>query len=159
VKHGTKQPAHQYWRVASTKLRSRNDIFLGVLFLLLRPAFAAESFPREMVVAVPVADIRAERRDHSLKYEYDDLQETQVMQGETVIVHEKKGAWARVECPEQMEFTHHDKWEGYPGWIRWKYLSADTNKYPTLPVLSSPDDSTRQRILDLARKHLGEFYF
>lgn len=160
MKHRTRQSqSGRFLEIASTKRRSRNDIFFGFVFLLLSPAFSADSFPKEMVVAVPVADIRAQRLAHSFKYEYDDLQETQVLQGERVVVYEKKGAWARVSCPEQMEFTHHNTWEGYPGWIKWKYLSEDTKKYPPLPLATRVDDAVRNQILEFARKHLGEYYF
>jgi gamma-D-glutamyl-L-lysine dipeptidyl-peptidase len=47
----------------------------------------------------------------------DPFQETQVIYGETVRVLRTDGPWALIEAIEQPEFTHNQKWEGYPGWI------------------------------------------
>jgi hypothetical protein len=111
-----------------------------------------------MVVAVPVADLRAEPVPHSGRYEFDRLQETQVLEGETVLVFERRGDWARVACPEQDEYTHNDRWEGYPGWVRWSALSADLSKArrPERPDL--PEAELRRRILEKAALHVGSPY-
>ncbi|MBI4396418.1 MAG: C40 family peptidase [Elusimicrobia bacterium] len=94
------------------------------LCLFAFPAVASSSY----IVAVPVADLRAEPQPPSdaaaLKspYDMDPLQETQLLFGEEVLVLEEKDAWVRVEAVEQPEYTHHEKWEGYPGWMEKKHL-------------------------------------
>jgi len=40
-----------------------------------------------------------------------------VLYGEKVLIHESSGPWVRIEAVEQPEFTHNNKWEGYPGWV------------------------------------------
>lgn len=47
----------------------------------------------------------------------DSLQETQVIYGEVVRALEEQGDWVRIEAVEQPEFTHNQRWEGYPGWV------------------------------------------
>lgn len=56
-------------------------------------------------------------------FDYDSLQESQLLYGERVVVFEEKNGWSRVEAAEQPEWTHHEKWEGYPGWIRSDHLA------------------------------------
>lgn len=111
-----------------------------------------------MVVAATVADVRAEALPPNDRYEYDPLQETQVLEGEPVLVLEKKGAWARIECPEQLEFTHNERWEGYPGWVRWIALTGDVRRHHRLKKLDLPERELREKILSMAKKHLGSPY-
>jgi cell wall-associated NlpC family hydrolase len=74
-------------------------------------------------VAVPLASLRRKpvaavpRTGAEGRYAIDPLQETQVLFCEEVLVREVRRGWARVEALEQMEFTHNDKWQGYPGWL------------------------------------------
>lgn len=117
-----------------------------------------EARPIPMVVRVPVANVRAEPVDPLPGYAYDPLQETQVIRGETVNVLERKGAWARVQCPEQMEFTHSQMWEGYPGWIRFNRLAKTSNPPAVVQRLLLPEQELRERILAAAEKHLGSRY-
>lgn len=79
---------------------------------------AEDTWPQKMLVTVPVADLRREPRDGNGSYDEDPLQETQLLYGESLMAFEEKNGWLRVEALEQPEFTHKDKWEGYPGWIR-----------------------------------------
>src|SRR5207237_1339432 len=72
--------------------------------------------PQNAVVVVPVADVWS-RPLAPGETPSDDLRETQVLYGEKVIIHESSGPWVRIEAVEQPEFTHHNLWEGYPGWI------------------------------------------
>ena len=111
-----------------------------------------------MVVVVPVADVRAKPIPHNKKYENDPLQETQVEEGEPVLVHQKKGNWYFIEAPEQMEYTHNNRWEGYPGWVEKKALSLDANQHHKLELLSIDDEALRQSILEMASLHFGHPY-
>ncbi len=130
---------------------------LTMIFLFAATAgIAAE--PKPMIVKVDVADVRAEMKKHDGRYVYDPLQETQVLKGERVLVYETKGKWARIQAPEQIEFTHNSKWEGYPGWIELKYLSPDLSLAKTLAPPNVFDDALRWQILNEAKRHLGSSY-
>lgn len=78
-----------------------------------------------MRAAVPVLDVRAEPTPATGALEHDPLQETQLLYGELVLVHEQRGGWARIEAVEQPEWTHHERWEGYPGWVEARWLAPD----------------------------------
>ena len=78
--------------------------------------------PALYVVSVPVADLRAQPRTRAQQGAHDPLQETQVLYGERVRLRKTDGLWAFVEAIEQPEYTHHRRWEGYPGWIRTRAL-------------------------------------
>lgn len=73
--------------------------------------------PSSLVVAVPVADVRAEPGSHPARGVHDSLQETQLLYGERVRVRARHDGWVRIEAMEQSEYTHHQTWEGYPGWV------------------------------------------
>ncbi|MBL0059788.1 MAG: C40 family peptidase [Elusimicrobia bacterium] len=79
--------------------------------------------PQEGIVAIPLADLRREPRLVSPQavsqrpYAVDDQQETQLLFGESVQMFEERDGWIRVEAPEQVEYTHSDRWQGYPGWV------------------------------------------
>ncbi len=111
-----------------------------------------------MVVRVDVADVRSKPESPSQKYEFDPLQETQVLKGEPVLVLEEKGKWARIECPEQMEYTHNNRWEGYPGWILKKALTADLSAHHHLKTLPISQPDLRTKIVSYAMQHLGSPY-
>lgn len=88
---------------------------MGLLGLALAwPIRAQEAL--DAVVAVPAADVWSEPAGDPAQ-RTDDKRETQVLFGERVLVHESSGIWARIEALEQPEHTHHDRWEGYPGWV------------------------------------------
>lgn len=95
------------------------------------PADAPLAFPATAWVTVPVADVRDVPNEvDSLAivrqpYAADPHQETQLIYGEKVLVVEKRGPWARVEAVEQLEFNHHEIWEGYPGWVPLSVLTFD----------------------------------
>ncbi|MBI4356079.1 MAG: C40 family peptidase [Candidatus Omnitrophica bacterium] len=76
---------------------------------------------RLYVVTVPVADLRARPVRAAASLDHDPLEETQLLYGERVRLHSTRivdgVAWAFVEAIEQPEFTHHRRWEGYPGWV------------------------------------------
>lgn len=71
------------------------------------------------IVNVPVCDLRREPIPHVGSYVKDPLQETQLLYGEHLIVHEIKNEWALVEAIEQPKWSKKEqKWVGYPGWIQ-----------------------------------------
>ncbi len=72
----------------------------------------------QMAVNVPVADLRALPHTTAKPETHDSVQETQLLYGEGVRIHKRQAGWALVESIDQPEFTHHNRWEGYPGWIR-----------------------------------------
>lgn len=92
--------------------------------LVLAVVFLSASFSRADLtglnarIAVPVADLRKNPEDPPTQRGHDLQEESQLLYGELVSVLEEKGDWIRVAAPQQMEFTHHQRWEGYPGWIR-----------------------------------------
>lgn len=81
-----------------------------------------------MVCHVLATDVRRERAESSLAYEHDPAQETQLLYGELVRAFETVGGWRRIAAVEQPEYTHHRRWEGYPGWVK-----ADT-LLPAMPA-------------------------
>jgi len=85
-------------------------LFCGTLYA------AAPASPQPAIVVIPVADVWSRPLVNG-EPPTDDLRETQVLNGEKVLIHESSGAWVRIEAPAQQEFTHHGIWEGYPGWV------------------------------------------
>lgn len=132
-------------------------IFLVTFLFPLHFIFSQEN-PVPMVVKVPVANIRNQPIPHNGTYAYDDLQETQVELGEPVLVWEKKGKWARVECADQMEYTHNDRWQGYPGWIELKNLSSDLSLLHEIKKSTVTLVQSRQIILEKAAQHIDHPY-
>ena len=88
---------------------------LLLLFGLANSVLAAE--PQSAVVIVPVADVWSRPLSTEEK-PADSLRETQVLFGEKLLIHKSSGTWMLIEAVEQPEFTHHNRWEGYPGWVR-----------------------------------------
>ena len=113
---------------------------------LLRPAAAGLAMtmvfpslcraePYEARVAVPVADLRREPSKPESSPVHDPLEESQLLYGDPVRVLEEKEGWARVEVIEQPEYTHHERWEGYPGWMQSSDLVRDNGRWsPNLVV-------------------------
>lgn len=70
------------------------------------------------LVSCPVTDLRREPIAAQSRYAVvDPMQETQLLYGEKVVVHQEKGSWARVEAVEQRRWRQETNWHGYPGWI------------------------------------------
>jgi len=80
-------------------------------FFVVSPVFALSPLAN---VTAPVADVWStpDAQRHT-----DDQRETQVLYGEGVQIFESSGAWTRVDVMDQPEFTHRQRWEGYPGWV------------------------------------------
>ena len=88
-----------------------------------------------MRVAAPVLDLRTIPEPAEPTLEHDPNEETQLLYGEQVLVHEQQGEWVRVEAIEQPEWTHNQQWEGYPGWVTRDGLVADDPQWqPNLVV-------------------------
>ena len=77
--------------------------------------YAMSTFIRKALLNVPVADLRRLPMPHIGRYEKDPLQESQLLFGEKLLVHEEQEGWLRVEAIQQLKFS--ERWAGYPGWI------------------------------------------
>ena len=74
---------------------------------------------RYLIVTEPIADLRKEPLDSARgDYEYDDLQETQLLLNEVLLYRGENDEWYQVEAIEQSDFTPEALWRGYPGWVR-----------------------------------------
>jgi len=90
------------------------------------------------VVLAPVADLRAKPGGLSQPGIHDPFQETQLLYGEGIHVVRRENGWAYVEAVEQPEYTHHRRWQGYPGWVIADLLlpvhqPPQTNAFITIP--------------------------
>lgn len=74
---------------------------------------------RYLIVTEPIADLRREPLDPARgDYEYDDLQETQLLLNEVLLYRGENDEWYQLEAIEQSDFTPEALWRGYPGWVR-----------------------------------------
>ncbi len=80
-------------------------------------ASCVKSDPQLAVVAAPIVDLRAQPGPPAQSLAHDANQETQALYGERVLIQRIEDDWALIEASEQPEYTHHQKWEGYPGWV------------------------------------------
>lgn len=69
------------------------------------------------VVTAPVEHLRATPGTSPQPGTHDPDQETQLLYGERVRLINTQDAWAYVEAVEQPEYTHTNRWQGYPGWL------------------------------------------
>ncbi len=76
--------------------------------------------PHYLQVKVPVTDLRRKPIDAEPFLVKDDLQESQLLYNERVVVKEEKDSWYLVEAIEQMKLSGASGWVGYPGWVRKK---------------------------------------
>ncbi len=115
------------------------------------------------MVTVPVADLRSDSGTLPSSHDYDPKQESQLLYGEKVRIIELQGDWVRVEAIEQQEFSHHNVWEGYPGWML-KSALVPTDKFPnqdfvvrrkSVQLLSSPDISKPLHRLSIGTRLAG----
>lgn len=107
---------------------ARVRLLYSFALALLAGCSAARS---PMLVRVPVVDLRTEPNTRAVPGAHDPLEETQLLYGERVRVIKKEHEWAYVEALEQPEFTHSERWQGYPGWVP---ASAITDADPLLPL-------------------------
>lgn len=97
----------------------------------------------EGAVTVPVADLRRVREPVSPEaanqrpYPIDSNQETQVLFGERVRVLELKKGWLRIEAVDQFEFSHSNRWQGYPGWVPQDVVMPRPSDFHSVAVVIS----------------------
>jgi len=130
------------------------------------PVASAEEpkrFPYEAQVAVPVADLRKEPSPAGPTLQHDPLEESQLLYGDRVQVLEEKQGWARVAVPDQQEWTHHQRWEGYPGWIRLSDIVRDDVTLKPVGGIGNKHKATgtpvRKEIVQAAREFIGTPYY
>jgi cell wall-associated NlpC family hydrolase len=118
------------------------------VLLFFSPLVGAEPLPA--VVIVPVADVWSGPSESSAALT-NDKRETQLLIGERVLIHQSSGAWRYIEAIEQPEFTHHNRWEGYPGWVLKSALG---------PASSAKENvmGSTTTILEFAAKAVGAPY-
>ncbi len=78
----------------------------------------------EGVVRVPVANLRKEPIDAPAGRFHDELQESQLLFNETLLVKDERNGWYYVDAKEQRKFTAEKGWHGYPGWVRTQQVRA-----------------------------------
>lgn len=99
------------------------------------PADPVDLSGKSARVAVPVADLRREPVPAGGGLDHDPLEESQLLYGDVVSVIEEKEGWARVSASQQLEWSHHKRWEGYPGWVERSALVEYTEAWePNLVV-------------------------
>ncbi len=102
----------------------RKFILIGSFLFLSTTFSAAQSWKKSIgkgqigVVSVPVADVRKTSGTLPQSHDYDPEQETQLLYGEIINIIAESGDWVQIEAGEQEEYSHHQKWEGYPGWVK-----------------------------------------
>lgn len=115
---------------------------LGILalFMIAIPARSvlAEGLGNSARVAVAVADLRKEPNPPPADRGHDSLEESQLLYGDAVSVLEEKGDWVRVSAPQQMEYTHANRWEGYPGWVERKVLVPEPEGWNPTALVCVP---------------------
>jgi cell wall-associated NlpC family hydrolase len=84
----------------------------------------------------PLVDLRAVPFTYPQSWNQDPQQETQLLFGETVHVLAQRSGWAQVEAVEQPEYSHAQRWTGYPGWVPLEALNPAPAPPPTVVVTS-----------------------
>lgn len=90
---------------------------LPIAFAMSCLAAGCATAPRHMQVNVPLLDVRSQPHTQAQPGGHDAQQETQLFYGEPVEVKRRQDGWALIEAPEQPEFSHQKRWQGYPGWV------------------------------------------
>ncbi len=111
---------------------------LTLISLLIVVLTGCASSKSHMVVSVPLVDLRAQPHTTATPNLHDPLQETQLLYGERVRVRKTRDGWAQVEALEQSEFSHHRKWQGYPGWVPQSALVSEQAAWPPTIVVTTP---------------------
>lgn len=89
----------------------------GVLLLLFMGCASLAPSRDLYVVTAAVEHLRATPGTQPRAGVHDPEQETQLLYGERARLLKTQDAWAYVEAVEQPEFTHANRWQGYPGWL------------------------------------------
>lgn len=129
-------------------------LLLGIMFL-----GASYKNPKPMVVKATVANVRAKPVEHSNKYWPDPFQNTQLEEGEAVLVWEVEGEWAKVQCPDQLVYNYrYKRWEPCSGWVKAGRLSEDLSKMKKVVKYDLPESHLRKIVLVKAAQHLDSLY-
>jgi len=100
-------------------------IFLCVLTLVCNDKILAGTYPKNIVVSVPVADILYNPNKQNTHITYPKLSKdvyhkTQVLYGERLIALKEKKSWLYVQIPDQKIFHTAHGWSPCEGWIKKK---------------------------------------
>lgn len=82
----------------------------------------------------------------------DDRIDSQVVEGEPVIVIERDGDWSRVVCPWQ---PNKGDARGYPGWVRTAHLTFADDPAESFDRIEPTGLVTRAQVVETARQYLG----
>ena len=104
-------------------------------------------------VQASLVDLRAQPHTEAQSGAHDPLEETQLLYGERVRVLKSEDGWSYVEAPEQQEFTHAHRWQGYPGWIPTATLSPSASIAPNLVVIQPWAETWQDPYLQRATSH------
>jgi len=128
---------------------NKNKLFILLCFNALSlPAFTTDAYPQQMLVSVPVADLRFEpiAADSNLTLptseETNTLQITQLLLGEHLIaqqeyVDQDGVTWIQVSALQQQRFLVPVGWHGYQGWmLKQQAINVDTFPAHNLVVLT-----------------------
>jgi cell wall-associated NlpC family hydrolase len=89
------------------------------------------------LVRVSFVDLRSHPHSAALAGVHDAEQETQLLYGETARIIAHRTGWAQIESLEQQEFSHQQRWQGYPGWVpAWTLKPVERPITPSIVVVS-----------------------
>lgn len=71
---------------------------------------------------VPVTNLRRKPVDARREALCDELQETQLLFNEILLLRDETKDWCYVEAEEQPKFDQAKGWYGYPGWVRKRHV-------------------------------------
>ncbi|MBI4354633.1 MAG: C40 family peptidase [Candidatus Omnitrophica bacterium] len=123
--------------------------------MLVLAAGCASASSQMYLVTAAVEHLRAAPGTTPQPGTHDPDQETQLLYGEHVRLISTQDAWAYVEAMEQPEFTHANRWQGYPGWLPLSSLQPQHRKRSVNAVITTKwatiwsDEPQRQRAFDL----------
>jgi cell wall-associated NlpC family hydrolase len=123
--------------------------------LLVLAAGCASASSHAYLVTVPVEHLRATPGTTPQPGAHDPDQETQLLYGEQVRPLKTQDAWAYVEAVEQPEFTHANRWQGYPGWLPLSSIEPLRHKRSANAVITAKwamvrsDDQRHEQAVDL----------
>ena len=105
-------------------------------------------------VTVPLADLRREPKHLPQDYAHNPLRESQLLEGEKILIHEHVGEWLRIEAVEQPRFSKGQGWHGYPGWIH----QSEAQVVDEFPPEKEPVEFSREKLVEDSKKFLGVPY-
>lgn len=126
----------------------RRILLVITTLLLLGSLASGEILSDQTRISVTAADLRHEPSPAPVGRGYDPAEESQLLYGDLVQVLEEKEGWLRVAAAQQLEFTHANRWEGYPGWVEKSAVTvAPADWTPTL-VITARKTSARKEPRD-----------